>query len=244
MALNFLIGAGTQMIGGLIGGFSAKKRARAARRQAAEYAKQLKTLEESRQQIIDPSKQVQDLSSLVTNPFANLQVATGAAEMQAQQADLSLAQTLDTLRATGSAAGGATALAQAALRSKQGVAASIEKQEALNTRLRAQGEQRSQMMQLQEGSRVQASKMRGQEFMFRAREKREQQQLDRTAALQQQFQSQAASFGQAADQSFGQAIGALGGAVVGGLAGSAGYKQAVADGYEGNVLSYINKNSN
>jgi cation transport ATPase len=83
------------------------------------------------------------------------------------------------------------------------------------------------MMQLQEGSRVQASKMRGQEFMFRAREKREQQQLDRMAALQQQFQSQAASFRQSADQSFGQAIGALGGAVVGGLTEGFNFKQTL-----------------
>ena len=35
--------------------------------------------------------------------------------MQAEEADIALANTLDTLRATGASAGGATALAQAAL---------------------------------------------------------------------------------------------------------------------------------
>jgi hypothetical protein len=47
------------------------------------------------------------------------------------------------------------------------------------------------------------------------------------AALQQQFQSRAASFRQSADQSFGQAIGALGGAVVGGLTEGFNFKQTL-----------------
>ena len=57
-----------------------------------------------------------------------------------EQADIALANTLDTLRATGASAGGATALAQAALQSKKGIAASIESQEVQNEKLRAQGE--------------------------------------------------------------------------------------------------------
>jgi len=76
----------------------------------------------------------------LTNPYANLGVATQAAEMQIEQTDIALANTLDTIRATGGGAGGATALAQAALQSKKGVAASIESQEAQNEQLRAQGE--------------------------------------------------------------------------------------------------------
>ena len=82
-----------------------------------------------------------DLSSQITNPFNNLQVSTAAAEMQAEEADIALANTLDTLEMTGASAGGATALAMAALKSKKGVAASIEEQEAKNAQLRAQGEQ-------------------------------------------------------------------------------------------------------
>ena len=97
-----------------------------------------------------------DLSSTLSNPFATLGVATQAAEMQAEEADLALANTLDTLRATGSSAGGATALAQAALRSKKGVSSSLEVQEAQNEKLRAQGEQALQQQKVAEKQRIQA----------------------------------------------------------------------------------------
>ena len=108
----------------------------------------------------------------VINPYANMSVATKAAEMQAEQADIALANTLDTLRATGASAGGATALAQAALKSKQGIAASIEKQEVQNERLKAQG-------QLQ----VDMAKARGAGLAFQAQERRDEMQLDRLQGL-------------------------------------------------------------
>tara|TARA_R110002096_G_scaffold431044_2_gene645841 strand:- start:881 stop:1630 length:750 start_codon:yes stop_codon:yes gene_type:complete len=77
----------------------------------------------------------------MSNPYENLAVATKAAEIQMEQSDQALATTLDTLRSTGASAGGATALANAALKSKQGIAASIEKQEVNNAQLKAQGQQ-------------------------------------------------------------------------------------------------------
>ena len=215
----FLAMAGVKALGGLIGGITARSRRKQAESRMNMLNQELSRLEASRQKIIDPTAGVSDLSSLINNPFANLQVATGAAEMQAQQADLSLAQTLDTLRATGSGAGGATALAQAALRSKQGVAASIESQEAQNARLRAQGEQRAQMMQLQEGGRVQGLKVKGQEFMFNAREDREIAKLNRTAGLLDQARGREQALRSRQDSAFGQAVGALGGAVAYGLGG-------------------------
>ncbi len=84
---------------------------------------------------------VDEMKSLVTNPYANLGVATEAAEIQMEQTDIALANTLDTIAATGAGAGGATALAQAALQSKRGVSADIQRQEAQNQKLRAQGDQ-------------------------------------------------------------------------------------------------------
>ena len=125
--------------------------------------------------------------------MANLSVATQAAEIQIEQADISLANTLDTIRATGSGAGGATALAQAALQSKKGVSASIEQQEAQNERLRAQGEQqlqqqrmaeqqRVQGIQISEGGRVQGMEMQGRQFQFQTQENREDAKLDRVSA--------------------------------------------------------------
>ena len=98
----------------------------------------------NRADVYDGSDKIRAMKDLVSNPYANLGVATQAAEMQAEEADIALANTLDTLRASGAGAGGATALAQAALKSKQGVSASIEQQEAQNQKLRAQGEQQKQ----------------------------------------------------------------------------------------------------
>ncbi len=76
----------------------------------------------------------------IVNPYANLPVATKAFEMQADQTDAALANTLDTIRATGGSAGGATALAQAAAKSKQQISGDIQKQEASNAQLEAKGE--------------------------------------------------------------------------------------------------------
>ena len=76
----------------------------------------------------------------IYNPYENLSVATQANQIKMEETDKALANTLDTLRAQGASAGGATALAQAALRSKAGIAADIEKQEVSNERLKAQGE--------------------------------------------------------------------------------------------------------
>jgi hypothetical protein len=80
------------------------------------------------------------MNTPIYNPYDNLSVATQANQIKMDETDKALANTLDTLRQTGAAAGGATALAQAALKSKAGIAADIEKQEVGNERLRAQGE--------------------------------------------------------------------------------------------------------
>ena len=195
-----LISGGIQLLSGIFGGGAAKKRERAARREKAKLNRKLNYLENNRQPITDPYAGVTslaglatDLSSQLTNNMANLSVATQAAEMEIEQADISLANTLDTIRATGAGAGGATALAQAALSSKKGVSASIESQEAQNEKLRAQGEQqlqdqrmaeqqRLQGIQISEGQRVQGARAQGAAFTFGAKEEREMQQLDRVSA--------------------------------------------------------------
>ena len=181
-------------MGGLIGNNAAKKAARAAAREKRRLQKKLDTLEANRQEIVSPYQGFENLTSMLSNPFANLGVATQAAEMQVEEADISLANTLDTLRATGASAGGATALAQAALRSKKGVSASIEQQEAQNEKLKAQGEQQLQQQKVAEERRMQQAGAAGKQFVFGATEQREQQVLDRTAAMlgqQQAAQAQA-----------------------------------------------------
>lgn len=181
--LGAVLGVAGNVVSGIIGSSAAKKAARAAAARKRALEQKLKSLEDNRQEIINPYAGFQNLSSSISNPFANLGVATKAAEMQAEEADISLANTLDTLRATGAGAGGATALAQAALRSKKDVSASIEQQEATNDRLRAQGEQSMQQARVAEERRMQQAGAAGAQFVFGQTERREQQQLDRTAAL-------------------------------------------------------------
>jgi len=219
-----LIGAGVSLIGGLIGAGKARRAARAQARQAAALNRRIESLEANRQAVINPYANVKDLSSMISNPFENLQVATGAAEMKAQEQDISLATTLDTLRATGSGAGGATALAQAASRSKSNIAASIEQQEAQNARLRAQGEQQMQQLQMREAARVQQAEAQGKAFVFGAQESREMSQLNRLAAQQQNAAAQAAQLRGQASAMSGQALGSVGN-ILGAMGGIAKYNQ-------------------
>jgi hypothetical protein len=153
-------------------------------RQMEREQQKLDTLVGSRQAIIDPYAGVKDLSAMISNPFANLQVATKASEMQARETDISLASTLDALRATGG--GSATALAQAASRAKQGIAASIEQQEARNAQLAAQGEQQAMQMRMAEAQRMQEADILGKTFGFQAQEQRDVADISRAAAQVQQ----------------------------------------------------------
>ena len=204
------------------------KAARRARSEKQRAEAELRSIKNSRQQITNPYASTEDLSSLATdlssqlsNPFENLGVATKAAEIQIEQADISLANTLDTIRATGASAGGATALAQAALQSKQGVAANIEQQEAQNQKLKAQGEQnlmnakmaeqqRMQSIAISEGQRVQATEAAGKQFMFQARENRTDADLDRAAGKISQAQAAEASANQAKAQAWSGALSGVG----------------------------------
>ena len=90
MAIGVIGGLASGVFGAISGG-AARRRAR--RRQKA-LMKQIEKLEGERQDIINPFEGVKNI---LTNPFANLTVADQAAQMQAQQTDLSLASTLDTL---------------------------------------------------------------------------------------------------------------------------------------------------
>jgi hypothetical protein len=147
-----LAAAGTPLVMGALAKKDANQRAIDAAKEANELGKQLKALEENRQQI--------------RNPYANLGVATQAAEMEAQEADASLANTLDTMRAGGFGASGATALARQAAKAKQGISADIQKQEQANQTKFAEGEK----------------------FAFEQQEERDLAKLDRLANLQEGYQ--------------------------------------------------------
>jgi len=121
--------AGIAGAGALFNGYQAIR----ARVDYGNKMTEIKNYDDRRQKITNAFGQIE-------NPYKNLAVATQAAEIKMEQTDQALANTLDTLRETGAAAGGATAIANAALKSKQGVAASIEQQEVNNQKLQAQGQ--------------------------------------------------------------------------------------------------------
>ena len=228
------IGAGISALGGAVQANQAKKAAGRAQRNKTAAQRELDSIKNSRQTVINPysgvtdlSSSAEDLSGMISNPYANLGVATSAAEIQIEQADIALANTLDTLRATGASAGGATALAQAALQSKKDVAASIEQQEAQNEKLKAQGEQQLQQLKMSEqqrlqsiaiseGQRVQSAQAAGKQFMFQAKENRTNMDLNRAAGQISQAQQQEADARSAQAAAWG---GALSG--VGNIAGAA-----------------------
>jgi len=205
-AIALGVGAAASAGSAIAGASAANKQRRAAQRNKSKAEREIASLKKSRQTIINPfagvtnlSSMASDLSGQMSNPFASLGVATSAAEIQIEEADIALANTLDTLRATGASAGGATALAQAALQSKKGVAANIEQQEARNEEMRARGEQalqqqkiseqqRLQNIAISEGQRVQSADAAGKEFMFQQQENRTNADLDRASGQQTQAQ--------------------------------------------------------
>jgi hypothetical protein len=222
------IGAAAAIGSAASGISSANKQRRAAERDKNRAQREIDSLKKSRQTIINPyastvdlSSMAKDLSGQMSNPFASLGVATQAAEIQIEEADIALANTLDTLRATGASAGGATALAQAALQSKKGVAASIEQQEARNEEMKARGEQalqqqkvseqqRLQSIAISEGQRVQASEAAGKQFVFQTQEDRTNADLDRASGQQTQARQSIADANMAKSSAISGGLGALG----------------------------------
>ncbi len=191
-----LLAAGS-LVGSAVAASAANKDKKRARGEKARAEAELEAIKKSRQEITNPYEGVEDLSGQMTNPFEDLGVATQAAEMQAEQADIALANTLDTIMATGASAGGATALAQAALQSKKGISASIEMQEAQNEKLKAQGEQSLNAQKIAEQQRIQSLEAAGKQFMFQAQENRTNADLDRAAGEITQAQQNIAQANQA-----------------------------------------------
>ena len=194
------IGVGGSLLGGIFGGAAAKRAQRKARKEAKRLSRKLDFLENNRKAIINPYEDMTDLSGMtvdrsatMTNAFNNLSVATQAAELQMEQTDIALANSLDAIMSTGSGAGGATALAQAAKESKKEISASIEGQEAANEKMRAEGEadleqrriqekQRIEGVQMDQASRLEDADVAGKQFVFNQTEQRETAKIDRTAA--------------------------------------------------------------
>ena len=213
------IGAAVSIGGGIFASSSARREARRKARQARKLEAKLNQLEANRQEIINPYEDSTSLSNMMSNPFATLSVSTAATEIQMEQTDVALANTLDTIRQTGGGAGGATALAQAALQSKKDIAANLESQEKANDDKRVQGEKQLQNQLVGEEQRMQGLDAAGKSFVYGETEKREQQQLDRVS-------NQIAALRGQESQARADATGAITGAIgsVAGIAGGLGGK--------------------
>jgi len=214
--------------GSLVSSHQSKMAAKGFANEEERKAWEIADLEANRQAIPNPYANFRDLSDIakdlsgnMSNAYANLGVATQAAEFQAEQADISLANTLDTLRATGASAGGATALAQAALQSKKSVSASIEQQEAQNEKLKAQGaaelqnrqteeQKRVQNAKFQEAQRMQLSEAEGIKFKYGEQESRDISKLNRLSGQQAQAGANKAGAQQAQAGAISSGIGAIG----------------------------------
>ena len=212
--------AAVSIVGGLVSGSKARKAEEQAQKDRDRIQRQMAAFEANRQAVINPyadvtsnEDMIADMKDNLSNPYASLGVATQAAEIQMEQTDIALANTLDTLQASGASAGGATALAQAAKQSKKEVSANIEQQEAQNEKLRAQGEESLQakemqltQMEMAESARVQNAEAQGKAFVYGAQESRDVATLDRMSGQESQARADMAN-AQTAQQA---ATGALG----------------------------------
>ena len=175
MGANTAMAVGGTLVGTGASIFTAVK----ANQEADEYEQKkltqegiIKDLENSRQDIYNPMANL-------TNEAKKVGVATQAAKFQAEQADIALANPLDTMRASGMSAGGATALAQMALKSKQGISADIQKQELQNAKNIA-----STQMKINE------QKAQGAKWAWEEQEGRDLMQLDRAQNLYDKYEAQ------------------------------------------------------
>jgi hypothetical protein len=215
---SLAIGATSAIVGGIQAN-NAKKKELAKEREAK---RKLESLEKNRQAVIDQSGKIRAMKDQVFNPYANLAVATQAADLKIEQTDQALANTLDQINQTGTGAGAATALARMAAASKAQVGASIENQEVSNNKLRAEGEAsvNAQKMQLEQAAIGEETAAWGRQ------EGRDVVQLDRVAGQQENAQAQAAAYGMQGAQ-----------AVTSGLAsGASGLAAGVAAGHESGQL--------
>lgn len=166
LAITAAVGGITSMVGAQVKKNEAKKQMEAEAKKANDAKLALEEIEKNRQEVINPYENM-------ANEFENLGVATQASKFEAEEADIALANTLDTIMQTGGGSGGATALARAALESKRGISADIQKQEKANNDARAEG-----------ANQVQQLKAQGEAYKFETQEARDVTKMDRLQSQQ------------------------------------------------------------
>lgn len=211
VATSIAIAAGVAGVTKMVDAQMTKNNAKAELIKQEQKANDAKTalaeLEKNRQEVINPYENM-------ANEFENIGVATQASKFAAEEADIALANTLDTIMQTGGGAGGATALARAALESKRGISADIEKQEQANNTARAEG-----------ANQVQQLKAQGEAYKFETQEARDVSKMDRLQTEQDNAEAmatQANNVKMAANQQMLGAVSGMASDLAGGLTGSTG----------------------
>ena len=207
LAITAAVGGITSMVGAQVQKNEAKRQMEAEAKKANDAKTALEEIEKNRQEVINPYENM-------ANEFENLGVATQASKFQAEEADIALANTLDTIMQTGGGAGGATALARAALESKRGISADIQKQEKANNDARAEG-----------ANQVQQLKAQGEAYKFETQEARDVTKMDRLQSQQDNAENRemmARNAKMAANQELIGAVGSMSGSLGGGLKGNTG----------------------
>lgn len=207
-----MVGVGTASLAvGIYQAVDSNQKAKKADNKKKKAKKRMKEFEKSRQPVLNRADQIRAQKNLLSNPAANLGVATQAADIQIQETDKALANTLDSIKQSGMGAGGATALAQAAAQSKAKVAANLESQEANNNKLRAQGEQKLQKQLMD----IEQSAIQEEGQAWARQENRDITQLNRLQSEIEAQDQQAAALQQQAAQDLMGGIGGAGSALTG-----------------------------
>ena len=140
---------------------------------------------------------------ILSNPYANLQVATASSDARARDAERGQAALQEQLAQTGG--GGATALLQASQASREGIRGDIQQQEAQNAQLRAQGQQSLEQGILQQENFGAQLDVGQQQFNVGAQNQASQfsaSAQNQAAQFGAQAQNQAAQFGAQANNQF------------------------------------------
>jgi hypothetical protein len=199
--------AGASLAAGGVGKLVASNKQKRAEREEARAQKKLEAFERGRQAVIDQSGAIRDLKKQVYNPYANLAVATQAADLQIEQTDQALANTLDQINQSGTGAGAATAMARMAAASKAQVSASLENQEVQNNKLRAEGQAQADASKMQ----LEQAALSEEIAAYGRQEDRDLASLDRLSGLQENAQAQAMAYAQQGNEALmGGIEGALG----------------------------------
>ena len=166
-----------------IGASKAKNARDSAASQADQLQQQLEAMEASRPAFKNPYENLTNQFENLNNPYANLTVSTEAAKIQAEEADIALANSLEMMQEQGMGAAGATALAQMALKSKRGIASSINAQETQNKKMAAQGQANVDKLKAEGAQKLDMMKAKGDAMEQQDAISWHEKKLDRTAGL-------------------------------------------------------------